>query len=286
MLAKLLKYDFRSLKRFGVPIIIALLVATVLGTINMLTLVYQIEKMTTDDAMFLRTLITTASSVMMVLIFVAIAAAVTGMQVLICVDFYKSLVSDEGYLTFTLPVKAQDILRSKLINASLWSFIIGGASILAMGIMIAAGIIPMVGWRGFLDILESIVMLDWSAFFANWEWEAVLLLLLGGLLALISFVNTQLLYFAAIFFASVIARKHKVLAAIGCVYGVNMIYSLFSGIAMPIISVFSSIVGIGTDNPLLVMNLTLLIGCILLTGLNILFYYLTKYMMEKKLNLA
>lgn len=282
MLAKLLKYDFRSLRRFGVPIILALLVTTVLGTINMLTLVYNIESMALapNDPSFLQTVTTMASVGMMAVIFVAIAAAVTGMQVLICVDFYKSLVSDEGYLTFTLPVKAQDILRSKLINASVWSLIIGVASVLAMVIMFFAGIIPLVGWQEFFDAFA------WPNIGEEYVVDVIMMLVLGLLIAVISFVNTQLLYFMAIFFASVIARKHKVLAAIGCVYGVNMLYGILTSIAMPIISIFAALLGLRAENPLAVTNLTMLIGCVLLTGLNILFYYLTKYMMEKKLNLA
>ena len=55
---------------------------------------------------------------------------------------------------------------------------------------------------------------------------------------------------------------------------------------LPIISLFAALIGLQAEDPLVISNLTMVIGCVLLTGLHILFYYLTKYMMEKKLNLA
>lgn len=40
--------------------------------------------------------------------------------VIVLTDFQKSLYGDRGYLTFTLPVKSQSILASKLIVSTLW----------------------------------------------------------------------------------------------------------------------------------------------------------------------
>lgn len=284
MLAKLIKYDFRSIKRFGVPVIITLLVATVLGTVNMLVLVSSINNMQPDaEVPFLRSLLLLGSWAMMFLCFALVSLATVGMQVLICVDFYKSLVSDEAYLTFTLPVKAQDILRSKLINAFIWTLIVSAAAILSVCIMVFVGIVPLVGWEEFVAAFEL------GPIPLEIVFDLGVMTVLGILLSLISIVNGLLLYFMAIFFASVIARKHKILTAIACVYGVNMIYSILSAIAMPIVSVFGTLLGVifsfGADPTFGVINVTLFLGCILLTGMNILFYYLTKHMMEKKLNL-
>lgn len=278
MLAKLLKYDFRSLRRFGLPILLAILITTVLGAMNIAFFIFNI-KFATAELPFFTMITTAASGTMLFFLAMVLAAAISGVQILIYVDFYKSLVSDEGYLTFTLPVKAGDILRSKLINGILWSLIVGAAALLSFGIIVAVGIVSTAGWQALVDILTiPPIPIDVIG-------QVVLLLLSSLLLSAISAVNGLLLYFMAIFFASVIARKHKVLVAIGCVYGVNMIYSIVGSIASPFITLFLTPVTMAS-NALLIINVAILIGCILLTGLNVLFFYLTQYMMERKLNLA
>ena len=49
--------------------------------------------------------------------------------------FYKSLLGDEGYLMFTIPVKAWQNILNKLLVSMLWTFtstVIGFGSILIL----------------------------------------------------------------------------------------------------------------------------------------------------------
>lgn len=58
--------------------------------------------------------------VLYVITVLAVVFCSTGMAV---VRFYKNMVTDEGYLTFTLPVKVEELVLSKFIVAFVWQII-------------------------------------------------------------------------------------------------------------------------------------------------------------------
>ena len=77
-----------------------------------------------------------------VVMVLAIIAACFLVFFIICAHFYRNLMTDEGYLTFTLPVKTSEILWSKLITAMLWTIIsvvvIGLCVLMFVGLSTAA----------------------------------------------------------------------------------------------------------------------------------------------------
>ncbi len=285
MFAKLLKYDFRSLRRFGVPILLALAATAILGALDMVLLInvseaiVQIDLLPGQEPSFFLTLSVFATGFGAVFAFVLIGLASSLMQIMIFVDFYKSLVSDEGYLTFTLPVRAKDILNAKLVNAVIWQLIVGLASLVAAGIIGFAAMAAMgfpwgevaLYWQELLPLLRPLV---------PYGYIGVEMAILGAA----SFVNGILLYFGAIFFASVIARKHKVLTAVGCIFGVNMVYGTFSSIASSVLSTFGGLIAL--DSVHVAANVILIPSILMMTGLNIAFWFAIKYMMERKVNLS
>ncbi len=275
MLSKLMKYDMRSTKRFGIPILLALLGVTVLGIINAFFMMSLAEKLADDS--IIASISFTASVFMTIFLFMLIGVAATAIEVVILIDFYRTLVSDVGYLTFTLPVKPRTILVSKLINSSVWTVIIAVACFIAM----AAIIFTMVATGMSDEILPDEPIEPMPPMGA----DAVLMIILGILFVIAYFFNSQLLCFMAIFFASVITRKNKVLAAVGCVLGVNFIYGIASSVFQSITFLIAGVISSETES-MLGMNLYLGISAVLLTALSVLFFFVTEYMMRKKVNLA
>ena len=272
MLKKLLKHDFKRSSRFGVPILLGLLLAAILGAVNTYQMVSLIEAMASEEAGFFSVLSTIGAYLMFILIITAVGAAATVLTVMILVDFYKSLVSDEAYLTHTLPVKPSSLINSKLINAFIWTLIVGIATAFVVFAMILGGILA--------GDVSSDPGIEGEMIFPDGLWLTGIL----GLLTLLSYVvNGNLIYFMAIMFGSVIAKKNKGIVSVGCVFGINFIYGTFSSIIMTVL-MFTGL-GFEGENPLIGLNILLAIGFALLSGLNVLFYYLTKFMMEKKLNL-
>jgi hypothetical protein len=52
------------------------------------------------------------------------------------VHFYKSMYSDEGYLSHTLPVSSHELLLSKVIINAIWSLIMGAAVIVSAVVIV------------------------------------------------------------------------------------------------------------------------------------------------------
>lgn len=137
MLGKLIKHDFRSLSRVLFPTQLAVLGASIIATIgfafNIRTGFYTSYE---SGGLQLLRVITAFLSGIMVL---AIIAASILVAFIIFQRFYKNLMCDEGYLTFTLPVTTTQILWSKLITAMIWTFISGIVIFISVNIFVLFG---------------------------------------------------------------------------------------------------------------------------------------------------
>ncbi len=272
MFAKLLKYDYRATRRYGFACLIAIGVATLLGSLVLLFLCNFFQGGTEGTPLF-QSITAIGSMLLMYGIIFVISLTNTVILVICMVHYYKNLVTDEGYLTFTLPVKVDHILLAKFTNSTLWALVIGAATILSFVIMASVGLAYFDVLAEFADITRLLASLV--------SGTGVAILIFAIIFSLLSLANTHLLYYMAIFLGSVIAKKNKALAAIGCVLGVNFIYSSIYSI---IYSIFVTSISLSThvDIALLVL---LIIGCIVMAGLDFLFYYLTRRMMHRSLNL-
>jgi hypothetical protein len=278
-----LKYDFKSVGVYGIPVGIMLLVCAVLGLGGGYLLVY-------SEFLYMGGESTDAVEKVLiwsvVLVILAIFGAWLGMQIVILKDYYRSLVTDEGYLTFTLPVTSRQILLSKLLNAGIWNVIL---VVLVAVIYFTVVLGVIVGTIQFGDITamgedtELYYVLD--AMFTNYA---------NGVLRVIGavayFVNEQLLYFLGIFLGAVIAQKHKVMAAVGCIAGINFVYGIVRSIAK---SFVYSLIGIPasdlwTYSEQLVKsdNILVILEILGLSAVSVIFFFTTSYLMDKKLNLA
>lgn len=126
MLGKLLKYDLRAnlkIYLFVWPAIIAL------ALIDRLSLTIHLEG-------WLAAIFTATTTSLFVL---ALCAACVLAVVISIIRFYSGLLRNEGYLMFTLPVKAWQLVLSKLLTALLTMAVTIGLSILC-AIFVFAGV--------------------------------------------------------------------------------------------------------------------------------------------------
>ncbi len=274
MFSKLLKYDFRSLTKFGLPISIITLGLGMLGAIDaffafraLFTEIYE------GDGSFGVVMFSSLGLISLIFIIYGILLCATIMQIIVYVNYYKTLCTDQGYLTFTLPVKQKDILLSKSLNSFIWG------AIVTVAIIVSLAAIIMAIYFGVESVTPSNPTAPDDSLYPTdtmtGVWEVILILLTVILYAL---NNTQLI-FMVIFFASVISKKNKGLVAIGLVVATNLVYSILSSLVSSIIS-FSAISS--STNTLIIEQL---IYIAFLIGTGIAYFFLTKNMMEKKLNL-
>lgn len=110
MLTKLLKYDFKSMQKT-----LLTLYAAMLGFSVIYRIFLQITQV--SEGFRKNTFVNVVSSLgMMFYIFLTVAIFIVTF-VMIISRYYKSLYTDEGYLTNTLPVSPASILTSKLISS-------------------------------------------------------------------------------------------------------------------------------------------------------------------------
>ena len=195
MLGKLIKHEFRALSRFLLPIHILLLVACLIGR-------FMFQAMVTMD---LPNVILIVSFVFLISIWIVVPCATS---ILIVVRYYKSLYTDEGYLTLTLPATRGQLLFSKAFAACVWSILVV--------------IIPQVYQNSAeaLNELEKALEMSPSLFF----WSTVGISVVG------CFGNVALYYFSVSI--GQLLSSHRVLGAIIAYFAISTVFSVLMLIVM------------------------------------------------------
>lgn len=226
MLGKLIKHDFKSLTRVLFPAQLAILGATVIFTLGIaFNMNNSINMAIQSGGMgLLRILMGLLSGIMAL----AIIAALLLVTFIIFQRFYKSFMSDEGYLTFTLPVTTSQLLWSKLITAMIWTIISSVVIFICFNIFILFGTES----HGVLNIeayseLSRMIHEAFSTFGGRLIWpiiEFVLLMIVGTAFGILH-------VYLALIIGGVVAQKHKLLAGIGFYFAINIAVSIISTIA-------------------------------------------------------
>jgi hypothetical protein len=282
MFLKLFKYDFKASARFGVPILIAVAAAALIGAVNTGITVSNVGKESTFEAVtnapFGELLIFLGMGGLM-LVSAALAVAAAVMTVLLLVQYYRSTAADEAYLTFTLPVTPAQILWSKLLNTLVWSAFCGIALFLAGAAILGTGVTAAGIAEDFVNTFGEMF-----AFLHSTIYQSGLTVLFVCILGAASVVSSYLMMFMAITFGAVIARKHKALAAVAMIFLINFIMSGITSV-MQIILLGDFTLKLAFDEGAANVNLFLLSCTILHAAFAAVYFLVTRYMLERKLNL-
>lgn len=191
---------------------------------------------------------------------------------LIIVRFYKNMVSDEGYLTFTLPAKVEELVLAKFVVALFWQLVTMILIALSLFCVMLAGPFSM-GVGEILQILPEIMQE------AGWVF---------GVLALcfsVSAIYQIFLYYLSIAIGQLFLG-HKI---IGSVAGYCIINFAVQIVSVVFILVLGIVVGftrldafMNTTN-----GITLFVAaeCVLMLILAAVEYVVTCTLLKKKLNL-
>ena len=280
MLLKLLKYDFRKSARFGVPVIIAALAFALLGCGNAYLLCRSIADGTSFNMPpqgIVGSTIAASAIGGLVLVMIALAAVGAVMSVLLLVQYYKNTVSDEAYLTYTLPVNNAEIIASALINAVVWSLLMGAALVISGLAIILTGISAAGMTEEIFADLGEMLKLIRSALPTG---TTILFIIMSA----VSYVSTFMQAFMAITFGSIIAKRHKALAGVAMVFGVSFIMNAIMSLVR--LSLTGGLSGRSAVDTLFFLSDAYLIICtVIFILLGVGYFFATKYMMDKKLNL-
>ena len=188
--------------------------------------------------------------------------------------FYKSRYADEGYMTFTIPATAHQILLSSLtatLLAMLCAFIAVFVSIFTA---VFIGISAVEG--AYTEMAQQSPMV-WDAFWEAVSYEKSMFLTLAVYVPVAGIAEVVIMMLS-VTVGSVVARKLKVLAAIGIHYGIQVVVSLITSVLM----VLS---GVTATSSAAMLDRFFLYPTILMAGLAIGAYFLMHRLASRKLNL-
>ena len=262
MLGKLLKYEFRAtgrvfLPRYGALVIFALINALLLSFREIPQL----------------------PAVLAMLVYILLAIAVFVVTFIVMIQrFYKNLLSDEGYLMFTLPVKAWCHILCKLIVSTVWL-------IVSIAITLFTIFIMMFNANLFRATVElwNIVMADLLPYLGPQEYLMIVEFLAT---MFISIIGSILTIYAAISLGHLF-RRHRILAAFGGYIVLSIVSSLLSEFVYGLFGTFRTL----TSDATLAVQSAWILHKILYPGLIvtivecILYFLITNFALSRKLNL-
>ncbi|SHH78228.1 hypothetical protein SAMN02745823_01002 [Sporobacter termitidis DSM 10068] len=257
MLGKLMKYEFKAMGRIFLPLFGALLVASAINRL-FIALDFTIPKVIGT---------TISSSLIVAVIVVALILTIQ--------RFYRNLLSREGYLMFTLPVRTDSLVWSKLLVAAVWMIVSLIVVMLAIAIMAATGDTFTSMMASLKEFFRSLSQAGFSGILIGIE---CVLLAIGGL-----FSGILTLY--ACIALSLFVGKHRVGFAFLMFIVINIIGQTILGILA--VSVDLDSLTALVDNMSGFGQVQTVLGLCFLFELIAggIFYVVTRLMLKYKLNL-
>lgn len=243
MFAKLLKHEWRSTRGvIGMLCVIILVCGLTIGGIANFLMPYavasgdviQVEETAiyveeTNVADQISPYVYIACMLLFMTAFAAVAICCAASVFVVIWRFYKSRFSDEGYLTFTLPVNHHQLLLSSILNSVIGIVLVflAAAAAVVLSCILLLMAFPMDFWpeaaaavgRAFGTLMESMEG-NWAIF-----WEIAGTMLLSGL-------HQIVVLMLSVTIGAMIAKKYKLLAAVGAYYLIGLVQVIVQMVVM------------------------------------------------------
>lgn len=258
-MGRLMKYDLRAALRLFVPLWLGTLV---LALVNGFTM--HLEYSENPVLNFLTGLV-------MVLYVLAVFAILILTGIYAIQRFYQSMLKDEGYLTFTLPVGIDSILWSKALTAMILSVCSAVVCVLSLLLLVVRDL-ASVNLSGFFeDLLHSIPLR-----------EIILTVVCFGVMLLAAALATLFLIYLSMALGQ-FAQKHRLAASVGAFVAIQVLMSFL--LTLPAsFTEYWDVRWIPEDGwfAACVVFLLLAAGSLVQAAI---YYFPTRYLFQKRLNL-
>ncbi len=275
MLGKLLKHEWKSIGKVPAILLGVLFAVTIMAGF---TFVYPFwDSETVSGAEFL--------VVMIWMLFYGVLIGVSvGISLYLAVHFYKSMYTDEGYLTHTLPVTPRQLLVSKLLPMAGWLYIASVAIVLAIGLF--AGMAVLFARPEGVTLAEFMTPV-WAelklAFAELGEQGGAGFMFSMVLMVLVSGFSGAMMVIGSVTVGQLVG-KHKILGSIGAYFVINSITSFVSMIAM-----IPTMIGTVNNGEVVsafeILTPTYLVTTIIMAVISVALFFVSELIVRKKLNL-
>ena len=269
MFTKLLKHEWRATRGMLGTLCLVCLGASLLGGGTMRYLMIASTQNTQQNVIVVLSILAMVAAM--------IAVAVVGVAALLLYigRFYRSRFTDEGYLTFTLPVSTHQNLLASMANTAIGMVIMFFVICAALCVWLMIGLPGMgefldTAWMKMPELWDAVKRV-WSTIPWTYFWMFLVNILTGSACELVVLM-------LSVTIGSIIAKKHKILTAVGVYYGIHVALSMVTSVCTAI-GAFS-----GVDGKLWMLRylggMALLMAAVSITG-----YFLMYWLVDRKLNL-
>lgn len=262
MLGKLMKYEWKSTWKLLLPMNVLIIVMTFLACITV-----QADFFDSDNEMVI------FSGMMILLTYIGSMFVVCiGTVIYLIYRFYTSTYGDQGYLLHTLPVDKHHIIISKVLVSAAWIFT--SMVLMALSIM-------------FLFAQEGEFLIDFMDFFESlieyWGGAKVSgFIIIMTIIASIFRIFSRVLKFTACISLGQLSSDHKVLMSFAFYFAFYFGQKVISMLYLVFVEVLNS----ANDNYQISYFSNSWEGTLISSIVySVIFYLLTWYVMDKKLNL-
>ena len=260
MLGKLFKHEMKAMSRLLLPLYLVLAILTIMDRVVIYLDIFK------GVLGIIPGLITFAYVV-------AIIAMIIVSFVIIVVRFYKNLMSDEGYLMFTLPVKAHNLINSKLFASTIWNV----ASVVGVIVSLLIVFSGSSHFKEIPDAWQSMVSELKNTFGSSYS----LLIIEFIVMLIIGLFNGTLMIYVSIALGQFF-RGHKILGSFAAYIGIYTVVQIITTVLTVVIGLaFKNIISDFDVLPQIIFPLTSLF----LLALTVVYYWVTNFIFERKMNL-
>jgi len=296
MLGKLMKYEWKNIWKAGTLMLLGMLVVTVIGCVvlrmpgGVVTGLLDNNDINATQSWF----VLSSFVATLILYVIMLLASTWGMLIFLGIRFYRSMYTDEGYLSHTLPVTANQLFLSKILVSGVWYLFIS----IGIGISVVALVVSLM--TGLLNIGElSSVLTQYNgniwefladAFYElgrTYEEEMGINLLHYGITLLLTYVAGPFIAMVTLFGALTIGQlssKHKGFMGILVYAGVTILSSII-GSTVQSAFMFGANVANSASGITVSTNSAYDINVITSLLLAAIMYGVSYYIMNRKLNL-
>lgn len=279
MLGKLIKHEWRAMKK---PLMIFLVVLAVTTALSCITLLF-INPAFNDVVIGFSAILFIC---VILLYYMGIIVCSIGTSIMIAVRFYKSCYTDEGYLTHTLPVTSKQLLLGKIITYSITNIAMGTLIVLSVFVIVGVGIAHF----GSLDASIFAGFPSFAEMNAGFRAEvgiSLISLLLFVVIYCIGANIANIIIITGCISLGQLMAKHRVMGALLAYFGFYMIVQVVSIVAA--IPMYGNIIKAelaGTTMTMWsLMGPTYIIVGVIYVVIAVIMYFVNLHMMTKRLNL-
>lgn len=269
MLGKLIKHEFKATYMNFILLYMGVIVLTIINKVFWLV---------NSESVVLNVI----RGFVTALYVISIIAVCVVTLILIIYRFYKNLLKDEGYLSFTLPVRVSEHVISKLLVSFVWQILTLVVIVLSFLIMgMDTGMFNM-----FAELRDALSFLITT-------YDGVVRLAIEFIiLIIVAFITSILMLYAALSLGQLFA-KHKLGGAILSYIGFYFIMQIVNTLILSAVMVGNTtVMRLAINNEDLPVNLgieifnKLFLWIIIIQVItSLIYYFITYIMLKKKLNL-